>query len=175
MCLTPSCLLLAMDFPRLPDSILQPQWSPNTQAAHQILKDIYKHAIAALWQENPDPLQLSSHIDVITSDAVPLLVAIEEEGTSTGMLLPDAWLHECATLLGDMVIQLRYLKDMACGRWALGNRSSIETDQELHYLGRMQILCIQNHSALRGQEGPVIQRWILTLHSSTRRCPVIGE
>jgi len=92
-----------MDFPRLPDSILQPQLSPNTQAAHQILKDIYKHAIAALQQENPDPLQLSSHIDAITSDAVPLLVAIEEEGTSTGMPLLDAWLHKCVKLLGNTV------------------------------------------------------------------------
>ena len=55
-------------------------WSANIQTAHQVLANIYHQAFTVTQQgDAADPLRLAFHIDTITSDAIPILSAIEEE------------------------------------------------------------------------------------------------
>jgi hypothetical protein len=97
-------------FPKLPAIALQ---HANIVTAHNIISDLYKHALTVLQQENADPLQISYHINSITSDAVPLLSGIEEESTGNNLPLSEDWLHDGARLLGDIVLHLQESKDVA--------------------------------------------------------------
>lgn len=77
-------------------------WPPNIHEALTRIRTAYASAYRVLQQEDADPLQISYHIDQITSTCIPLLVSVEEEE-----LLPKTWLRECAELLGNVVVELR--------------------------------------------------------------------
>ena len=108
-----SNLQLPDHFPPLPNTAVR---SVNLDAAHHILKDLYQHAVNVLYQDGPDPLRVSFHINAISSDAIPILAGIEEEDKMNEIPLLDGWLQQCAELLGELVVHLRYAKEVASGR-----------------------------------------------------------
>ncbi|KAF7987119.1 hypothetical protein HWV62_321 [Athelia sp. TMB] len=80
--------------------------------AHQIIDDIYTRALRVLRQDDSDPLRPHFHIDSISSDAIPVLEALErdEELHMDGM---SQWLEEVAAVLGHLVVHLhRAAKEM---------------------------------------------------------------
>jgi hypothetical protein len=87
-------------------------------AASKLLGGIYARAIRVLEQDGPDPLQVSSLMDSISSDAVPILQAMEEENHLYGIPLQELadWLDWCAGLFGDMIAHLRNAKGYAAGK-----------------------------------------------------------
>jgi|ERR1700722_3567210 len=109
---------LPTTFPPLPHSR---SWPANIQAAHQVLTDLYRNASAVLQLEDVDPLQIAFHLDSITSDAVPVLCAMEREGESEQHVgdpqLPEEWLHAGAQVLGELVNSLQHLRESARGRY----------------------------------------------------------
>lgn len=86
------CLLCHLFFLALPHPPSE-QWSPNLRAAHEVISNIYSHAVRVLNQEDTDPLCVAFHIDTIVSDAFPLLIALKEESESNpDQFLPADWL-----------------------------------------------------------------------------------
>jgi hypothetical protein len=103
-------------FPPLPPS-LEP--SANIEAAHRVLTDIYRHASVLLQQEDADPLRIAFHVDSITSDAIPVLCAMEREGGSehSPTRLPEEWLQAGAQVLGELVVALQRKNGLARERF----------------------------------------------------------
>ena len=101
---------LPHDFYPLPTVVLEGTrqvWPPQVTSAYEVLKNIYSHAVRLSHQEEVDALQTAFHIDAITSNAVPLLSAIEQEVTGGSVAIPLEWLHQSAQLLGRLVVSLR--------------------------------------------------------------------
>jgi len=92
-------------FPPLPEHADGP-WPVHIVTAHNLTNDIYVHALRVL-DENSDPSRAAFHIDAITSDAIPVLSAIEEEKKNRNIKISDDWLFENAKLLGNLVVSLR--------------------------------------------------------------------
>jgi hypothetical protein len=86
------------------------------QEAHQSLGEIYRHAVQLANQEDLDPLRVVFHVDAVTSDAVPILVALEGSQDSDETPLPEPWLHAAAELLADLVVVLRFVGELAKGK-----------------------------------------------------------
>jgi len=101
--------------PALPAGHLR--WSANILEAHCTLQDTYKHAIQLARQEDLDPLRVAFHIDAITSDSVPILVALENLQDSDETPLAEEWIHAAAELLGDLVVVLRHVGELAKGKY----------------------------------------------------------
>ncbi|KAI6012260.1 hypothetical protein PISMIDRAFT_25874 [Pisolithus microcarpus 441] len=78
-------------------------WPANVLTAHDMLSDIYYHALQVLNQEDADPLQLIFHLGAIDSDAIPLLQAIADD--PVGNELQD-WLKHTVALMGNIFIAL---------------------------------------------------------------------
>jgi hypothetical protein len=68
---------LPISFLSLPPHQPHQPWPANVQNAHEVLTNIYKHAITILYQDS-DPLQITFYTDLITSDAIPMLSVMEE-------------------------------------------------------------------------------------------------
>lgn len=68
------------------------------------MSDIYRRGIRTLHQDDSEPFQLMFHIDAVSSDAVPLLQALEVEPDHQ---ISQSWLHDCAEILGQLVLHLR--------------------------------------------------------------------
>ena len=99
---------LPTEIPALPDRHdVHVAWSANVSRAHEVMSDVYRHAIRVLRQDDCEPLQLMFHIDAVLSDAIPLLEALEESEGETGHKFPKTWLHHCAELYGKLVLCLR--------------------------------------------------------------------
>ncbi len=60
-----------------------------------------------LRQEDSDTIRAAFHIDAITSDAIPILSALEREVETQNIILPINWIHKSAHLLGNLVNALR--------------------------------------------------------------------
>lgn len=82
-------------------------WPPQVTSAYEVLKNIYFHAVRISCQEEVDVLQTAFHIDAITSNAIPILSAVEQEVTSGSLAIPLEWLHQSAFLLGRLVVALQ--------------------------------------------------------------------
>jgi hypothetical protein len=106
---------LPQQLPSLPDVVLQ---RANMHAASQLLAGIYARGIKVLAQDGPDPLQISCLTDNISSDAVPILQAMEEENQAYEIPLQELadWLDWCGGLFGDMIMHLRNAKGYAAGK-----------------------------------------------------------
>jgi hypothetical protein len=91
---------LPTNFPPLPPAQSGRGWPANYLKAHQAISDLYSHAIQLLRQDDCDTSWIAFYISTITSDALPLLEALENEGGSTSDHLPMEWLHSCAMVLG---------------------------------------------------------------------------
>jgi hypothetical protein len=108
---------LSPQFPSLPEP-LSGRWSPNIRAAHATLCSIYEHAAQVLDQEDSDPIRVSFHIDTLSSDGLSILEALEAEGDhNPDECLPEDWLHNCASILGDLVVHLYHVKEAVGGQY----------------------------------------------------------
>ena|ERR1700722_9248836 len=100
-------------------------WSPNIQAAHQTLTDLYQNAFTILHLEDVEPLRIAFHIDSITADAIPILCAMETDGESEhsppDSRLPEEWLQGGAQVLGELVVALRRMRELARGWFVIPN------------------------------------------------------
>jgi hypothetical protein len=101
-------------FLSLPSRDPHKTWSANIHAAHRVICNLYRHASAVLHLEDADPAQVSFHINAVTSDALPILQAMEDEppslfsdASSESSRLPCEWLSAAAQQLGNLVVALR--------------------------------------------------------------------
>lgn len=99
---------LPENFPSLP-GFQEPNSSgaANVIRAHEVMSDVYRRAIRVLRQDDSEPLQLMFHIDCVSSDAIPLLEALEDSEAELGFQFPQSWLHGCAEMFGRLVLFLQ--------------------------------------------------------------------
>jgi hypothetical protein len=91
-------------FPQFPfRAATQVPLSANFLTAHDILSDIYRHALQILNQEDADPIQLMFHIETLSGDAIPLLAALAQNPQGNEMC---DWLSRVAGVLGELSAQL---------------------------------------------------------------------
>jgi hypothetical protein len=107
LCPTPAFIMtspgLPQNFPALPLTDNIRPWSANVQQAHVIMCNAYTTARQILLLDNSDPLRLRYHFDQIYTELVPLLDAVENNGSDT---LPTAWLADAAEALARLCIWL---------------------------------------------------------------------
>ena len=92
------------DLPALPPSPANNMRSLNVHNAYTVLADMHKHALQALRQELDAP-QARLHIETLTQQAFPILVALEGSAVDEG--LPTPWIQECAVAMGTLVANLQ--------------------------------------------------------------------
>ena len=99
-------MVLPQTLPRLLEHALP----PNCTIAANVLSDIYQYALRILDQDQTDPLQVKVHLAAIECDAIPLLLAIEQDNHSTDM---KEWLVTATTQFGALFVLLsRYSNDI---------------------------------------------------------------
>lgn len=87
-------------FPALPLTPEEFNWSPDVLQVHNIIVAAYDRASTLLRQEEADPLRLRIHSEQVLDKLVPLLEAlVPEVGDQT-------WLEACASALGEIVVEL---------------------------------------------------------------------
>lgn len=96
--------MLPRTLPSLPSSP-QAGWPPNLLLAHDALGDIYQHALRVLDQDQMDPIQVKFHLAAIEGDAVPLLLAVEHDYTSTDL---EEWSVTAATQFKNLHLALSH-------------------------------------------------------------------
>jgi hypothetical protein len=109
-------MTLPEELPQLPHSLLP--WSANILSAYQLLSNIYRNARSILRHDAADPLRVAFHIDAITSDAIPVLSAMEVEDNwdlDNGPKLSEEWLVACAEIFGHLVVILRRIAEQIRG------------------------------------------------------------
>jgi hypothetical protein len=99
-----TCAMLPDDFLQLP--LCQDPWPADIQTVYNILRNAYGKAHQMTELEDPDPLRIAYHINYITTDVVQLMEALQSHSPRP-LALSDDWLHEAATLFGDLVNKLR--------------------------------------------------------------------
>ncbi|KAN0086288.1 hypothetical protein V8E55_007425 [Tylopilus felleus] len=100
-------MVLPQTLPQFPEHELLP---PNLITAANVLSDIYHHAFRVLDQDQTDPLQVKIHLAAIEHDAIPLLLAIEQDNHSMDM---NEWLVTTTTQFGTLFVSLsRYGNDI---------------------------------------------------------------
>jgi hypothetical protein len=88
-----------------PDLPTQNAWPPEVVNAHIILRNAYHNARQIIALEDPDPLRLAYHVDLISNDVMHVLTALGSHRNPCH--LPDPWLQNAAILLGGAVNELR--------------------------------------------------------------------
>ena len=92
-------------FPDLPLPPNYNAWGRNIHQAYNILQGTYSTA-SRLLQQDTDRFRLELHADTICTESIPLLQALESGSDVSGQL-PEQWLHQVATLFGEVVKELR--------------------------------------------------------------------
>jgi hypothetical protein len=64
-------------------------------------------------------LRVAFHVDALTSDGIPILIALDDSEDSDETPLPEAWIFEAAKLFGDMVAVLRHVGELAKGKYVV--------------------------------------------------------
>lgn len=100
--------------PSLPASPLDTPWSANVHLAYQVIADMTTHANQGLQQGESDLMRIRFHLEMVVGTAIPILQALEASGGNEG--IPTAWLHLCAERLGELVLNLRKVKEGAEGQ-----------------------------------------------------------
>ena len=93
-------MVLPQTLPQFPEHELL---LPNLITAANVLSDIYHHAFRVLDQDQTDSLQVKIHLAAIEHDAIPLLLAIEQDNHSTDM---NEWLVTTTTQFGTLFVSL---------------------------------------------------------------------
>ena len=91
-----------MSLPPLP--VTDTPWSSNVYNVANVLQDLYRTANAVLSHASPDIHRLQFHQDSLINDALPLLLALEENADVEG--LPRSWLEDCVGHISDLLIRL---------------------------------------------------------------------
>jgi hypothetical protein len=91
-----------MSFPALPAHPDGLPWSGNVEHVYQIITTTFDHASRVLSEE-ADSSRLRYHADVLTKDAIPLLAEMELHAQQEALPIP--WLHLCARLVAELVVQ----------------------------------------------------------------------
>ncbi|KAJ6491345.1 hypothetical protein C8R47DRAFT_1214733 [Mycena vitilis] len=87
-------------FPALPLTPEEFNWSPAVLEAHNIITTAYDRAATLLRQEEPDPLRLRIHSEQVLDKLVPILEHLVPEVGDYG------WLEDCAAALGELTVGL---------------------------------------------------------------------
>jgi hypothetical protein len=102
-------MLSMAELPPLPDDH---PWSPNIYHAYQIITDTFTNATNTLWEE-ADPIRIKYHIEMLTDDTIPILVALESRAQEERLPLP--WLHSCVEIIGGLIVRLCHAYETADG------------------------------------------------------------
>ena len=92
-----------MSFPALPAPAEGLPWSANIEHAYQIISTTFNLAIHVRAQE-ADSTRLRYHAEALTGDVIPLLAEMEIHAHQEGFPVP--WIHRCAQLSSELVVQL---------------------------------------------------------------------
>jgi hypothetical protein len=93
-------MVLPAQFPPLPLTSEEFNWSHDILHAHKIIATAYDRASTLLRQEEGDPLRLRIHSEQVVDKLVPILEAlVPEVGDQT-------WLETCANALGELAVKL---------------------------------------------------------------------
>jgi hypothetical protein len=101
-----STVHLPLQFPNLPATNHgQNVWCDDVLTAHTILCDAYYAARQTVDLEDPDPLQIASQVNRISTEGLKILCALES--WNEGGSLPSWWLQDAANVLGELVNKLQ--------------------------------------------------------------------
>lgn len=98
------------DFPPLPLTPEEFNWSPDVLRAHDIITTAYDRASALLRQDEGDPLRLRVHSEQVVNRLVPILEALVPE------VGDQRWLEASANALGAITVELERSAIVAEGR-----------------------------------------------------------
>ncbi|KAF5357480.1 hypothetical protein D9758_012525 [Tetrapyrgos nigripes] len=96
----------SMSLPPLPPPSItrhNANWPPNVTAAEQTLRNIYQASSQVLALPSVDPRRMDFHLRAITSDAVPLIIALDDFSPSKKL---RRWVSECAEEFAGMCLRL---------------------------------------------------------------------
>lgn len=96
-------------FPPLPLTPEEFDWSSDVLRAHGIIATGYERASTLLQQEEADPLRLRIHSEQAVNKLVPILEALVPE------VGDQAWLEAGANALGEIVVALERSAAIADG------------------------------------------------------------
>jgi hypothetical protein len=97
-----------LPFPQLPVPLPNKEWNPYIHRALEILQDISLHTTQTL-QSSGNYHQLQFYTSLIATDAVPLLIAIEQEEEQSGKENLERWAQDSA----HHFVQMTELKNAA--------------------------------------------------------------
>lgn len=92
-----------MPLPPLPARSNGQPWSDNVEHAFQIISTTFNRAEQVMSQE-ADSARLQYHADALTEDVIPLLIQMEIHAPQESIPVP--WLHSCARISTELVVQL---------------------------------------------------------------------
>lgn len=149
-------------FPALPVNENAIPWPAMVIAAHEAISDIYAHAARIARQEDSDPLRMIFHIDAITSNAIPVLSALESESNNGFFALSEKWLHDAALLFGDVVVALKKAADVGNVRQVV---TLCYTTVTTNYGRESESICF------REDHNVIIPQLVHTIHTGKRGRP----
>jgi hypothetical protein len=94
-----------MDLPALPEH--ENRWPQNVYTAEGIISNIYNAAIRILRSNDAEPTRVAYHYDALSTEALPLLEAIESDTSPADYQLLHDWLLVCARLIGEVAAMLK--------------------------------------------------------------------
>ncbi|KAG1906262.1 uncharacterized protein F5891DRAFT_1182509 [Suillus fuscotomentosus] len=94
-----------MDLPALPEH--ENRWPQNVYTAEGIISNIYNAAIRILRSNDAEPTRVAYHYDALSTEALPLLEAIESDTSPAAYQLLHDWLLVCARLIGEVAAMLK--------------------------------------------------------------------
>lgn len=105
--------------PPLPPHAAHEAWSPNVLQAYEIISDIYRAASQAILQE-ADCVRLKLHAERLTTDAVPILIALENHAENENVSLE--WLYSCTECIGALVVKLCEAQETTRSRYVISDK-----------------------------------------------------
>jgi hypothetical protein len=96
--------------PQLPNHPDGAVWSPSVYGAYQAISDMW-HRGAEVLQNESESGRLKYHADTLTSDAVPILLAMEQHAGEEK--LPVPWIHQLTNSVGTLIAQLCQAQESA--------------------------------------------------------------
>ncbi|KAF5366542.1 hypothetical protein D9758_008964 [Tetrapyrgos nigripes] len=98
-----------MSLPPPPLSHHNAAWPPNVVQAEYALRDIYRVSSQVLSLPTVDPRHVEFHLRAITSDAVPILLALDDSCPSKKLW---RWVSKCADEFAGICLRLMELGDV---------------------------------------------------------------
>ncbi|KAJ7496212.1 hypothetical protein B0H11DRAFT_2385644, partial [Mycena galericulata] len=137
-------------FPALPRTQDEFNWSPDVLQAHNIITAAYERASVLLRQEEPDPLRLRIHSEQVLNKLIPILEALVPE------VGDQSWLEAGADALGQITVDLE--------------RSAVIADGIEHAKLRHVVPIRVERTGLRGRPKKVLEPvWLADAVSSHRK------